>query len=156
MPLMPDDSSLTTRRATLKGALALAGIAVAAPLAAAPGDPVLEPAIVFVRVIGRWSTAGERGFMRMILARSSQVSDAVHLHVQWVMVSADNLSASLVAGTEIAEVFAGRFRINDYRVDQGQDETLVMLDIVRPDGAEESWELILRLPGDVSFRSVSN
>jgi hypothetical protein len=95
--------------------------------------------------------------MRLVLTRSNRVADAVHLHVEWVEVAPDNLSTRLVASQEIAQVFAERLRINDYRTEQGQDETLVLLDVTRlADGTEETWEMILRHPGDVRFNKASN
>jgi hypothetical protein len=146
----------STRRQACLGSLALL-LASGGKVHAASATGQVASDIVFVRVVGRWSSAGERGFMRLVLTRSRRVVDAVHLHIEWIEVAADNLATRTIASQEIEQVFAERLRINDYRSEQGQDETLVLFDVTRTtDGTEETWEMILRHPGDVRFNKASN
>jgi hypothetical protein len=138
-------------------AVAAGAVASAIPARVTVAGETVDPDIVFVRVVGRWATGSERGFIRLILTRSNQIVDAVHLRVEWIEVAGDNLATRLVASQELEQVATERLRINDYRVEQGQDETLVLLDVTRlADGGEETWEMILRHPGDVRFNKASN
>jgi hypothetical protein len=154
---MPSQTSRPLNRRALVVGLAALPLAVSHPALAQPAPDALSPYVVFVRIAGRWSAGPDRGFTRLILARTAANAETVRLYVQWVKISADGTALSLETSQEVPDVLAQKLRINDYRIDAGQDETAVMLDVVDLNsGAEETWELIIGRPGELRFNRASN